>query len=151
MYKLNRIMGTLCHCGYHLTTSIVVPPLLSLPYAHASLGWMPWIFCLVIAALVSGDNLFIQLNLSGVLEHHAQLGCRYLRFRDMAEDILGMNTTFPTLIFGPLYDYISGQISIPIIYTKKNRIRLSKYTTRIHSCYMSIWHQYVPNSKINFL
>ncbi|KAM4084201.1 hypothetical protein ACB094_08G114400 [Castanea mollissima] len=37
----------------------------------------------------SGDNLFMQFNLSDVLEHHAQLGCRHLRFRDMAEDILG--------------------------------------------------------------
>ena len=41
---------------------------------------------------------FYSYNLiSLVLEHHAQLGCRYLRFRDMARDILGMNTFFPTL------------------------------------------------------
>lgn len=74
------------HCGYHLTTSIVAPPLLSLPYAFTFLGWKAGIFCLVIGALVT----FYSYNLiSLVLEHHAQLGRRHLRFRDMAHDILG--------------------------------------------------------------
>ncbi|KAI4322364.1 hypothetical protein L6164_022067 [Bauhinia variegata] len=78
--------GSWVHCGYHLTTSIVAPPLLSLPYAFKFLGWTAGIFCLVIGALVS----FYSYNLiSLVLEHHAQLGHRQLRFRDMARDILG--------------------------------------------------------------
>ncbi|KAB1209395.1 GABA transporter 1 [Morella rubra] len=78
--------GSWLHCGYHLTTSIVAPPLLSLPYAFAFLGWTGGIFCLVIGALVT----FYSYNLiSLVLEHHAQLGHRHLRFRDMAHDILG--------------------------------------------------------------
>lgn len=78
--------GSWVHCGYHLTTSIVAPPLLSLPYAFALLGWTGGILCLVIAAAVS----FYSYNLiSMVLEHHAQLGKRHLRFRDMAHDILG--------------------------------------------------------------
>ncbi|XP_027347283.1 GABA transporter 1-like isoform X1 [Abrus precatorius] len=78
--------GSWMHCGYHLTTSIVAPPLLSLPYAFTFLGWTVGIFCLVIGALVT----FYSYNLiSRVLEHHAQLGNRQLRFRDMARDILG--------------------------------------------------------------
>ncbi|KAK1588093.1 hypothetical protein Q3G72_019777 [Acer saccharum] len=78
--------GSWVHCGYHLTTSIVAPPLLSLPYAFTFLGWGPGIVCLVIGALVS----FYSYNLlSLVLEHHAHLGHRHLRFRDMANDILG--------------------------------------------------------------
>ncbi|KAG2670845.1 hypothetical protein I3760_14G106300 [Carya illinoinensis] len=78
--------GSWLHCGYHLTTSIVAPPLLSLPYAFTFLGWTAGILCLLIGALVS----FYSYNLiSLVLEHHAQLGHRHLRFRDMAHDILG--------------------------------------------------------------
>ncbi|KAL4599696.1 hypothetical protein ACB092_11G144700 [Castanea dentata] len=50
--------GSWLHYGYHLTTSIVAPALLSLPFALS-------------------------------LMHHAQLGQRQLRFRDMARDILG--------------------------------------------------------------
>ncbi|CAL9765834.1 unnamed protein product [Musa acuminata subsp. burmannicoides] len=78
--------GSWLHCGYHLTTSIVAPALLSLPFAFASLGWAPGVLFLVIGAAVT----FYSYNLlSLVLEHHAQLGRRQLRFRDMAHDILG--------------------------------------------------------------
>ncbi|XP_002527442.2 GABA transporter 1 [Ricinus communis] len=78
--------GTWLHCGYHLTTSIVAPPLLSLPYAFRFLGWGGGISCLIIGALAT----FYSYNLlSLVLEHHAQLGLRQLRFRDMANHILG--------------------------------------------------------------
>ncbi|KAK2380154.1 GABA transporter [Trifolium repens] len=74
------------HCSYHLTTSIVAPALLSLPYAFTLLGWTAGIICLVIAAMVT----FYSYNLlSLVLEHQAHLGNRQLRFRDMARDILG--------------------------------------------------------------
>ncbi|KAL3530432.1 hypothetical protein ACH5RR_009754 [Cinchona calisaya] len=78
--------GSWIHSGYHLTTSIVAPPLLSLPIAFASLGWAAGVISLVIGAAVT----FYSYNLlSLVLEHHAQLGHRHLRFRDMANDILG--------------------------------------------------------------
>ncbi|GAU40881.1 hypothetical protein TSUD_40560 [Trifolium subterraneum] len=50
--------GSWIHCGYHLTTSIVGPVILTLPFSFT------------------------------LLEHHAQLGRRQLRFRDMARDIL---------------------------------------------------------------
>ncbi|CAL5212231.1 unnamed protein product [Lathyrus oleraceus] len=80
--------GSWVHCGYHLTTSIVAAPLLSLPYAFTFLGWTGGIFFLVIAAMVT----FYSYNiLSLVLEHQAKLGNRQLRFRDMARDILGPN------------------------------------------------------------
>ncbi|KAI4383763.1 hypothetical protein MLD38_009565 [Melastoma candidum] len=78
--------GSWIHCGYHLTTSIVAPALLSLPYAFSLLGWVGGVVFLVVGALVT----FYSYNLlSLVLEHHAQLGRRHLRFRDMAHDILG--------------------------------------------------------------
>lgn len=78
--------GSWLHCGYHLSTSIVAPALLSLPYAFKFLGWVAGISCLLIGALVT----FYSYNLlSLVLEHHAQEGHRQLRFRDMANHILG--------------------------------------------------------------
>ncbi|KAJ4850604.1 hypothetical protein Tsubulata_050489 [Turnera subulata] len=78
--------GTWFHCGYHLTTSIVGPAILTLPFALALLGWEAGVLCITLAALVT----FYSYNLlSVVLEHQAELGKRQLRFRDMAEDILG--------------------------------------------------------------
>ncbi|XP_010689986.2 GABA transporter 1 isoform X1 [Beta vulgaris subsp. vulgaris] len=78
--------GSWVHCGYHLTTSIVAPALLSLPYAFKFLGWAGGIMCLITGALVT----FYSYNLlSLVLEHHAQLGRRHLRFRDVSQDVLG--------------------------------------------------------------
>lgn len=78
--------GSWIHCGYHLTTSIVAPALLSLPYAFAFLGWAAGMICLILGALVT----FYSYNLlSLVIEHDATLGRRHLRFRDMAHHILG--------------------------------------------------------------
>nr|GLL31160.1 GABA transporter 1 [Ipomoea trifida] len=78
--------GSWWHCGYHLTTSIVAPPLLSLPFAFALLGWGAGIVCLVVGAAVT----FYSYNLmSQVLEHNAQKERRLLRFRDMATHIMG--------------------------------------------------------------
>ncbi|XP_050371293.1 GABA transporter 1-like [Argentina anserina] len=78
--------GSWLHCAYHLTTSIVGPDLLSLPYSLAFLGWTAGIFCMVIGALVT----FYSYNLIAlVLEHKAQFGHRRFRFRDLAHDVLG--------------------------------------------------------------
>ncbi|GAB2234868.1 hypothetical protein Droror1_Dr00004136 [Drosera rotundifolia] len=78
--------GSWLHCGYHLTTSIVAPALLSLPYALSLLGWVGGILCLVIGGLVT----FYSYNLiSLVLEQQDKAGRRHLRFPDMARGILG--------------------------------------------------------------
>ncbi|KAL2937564.1 GABA transporter 1 [Bienertia sinuspersici] len=78
--------GTWIHCGYHLTTSIVAPPLLNLPYAIGLLGWSTGMTYLMIGAFVT----FYSYNLlSLVLEHYASKGLRFLRFQDMAHHILG--------------------------------------------------------------
>ncbi|KDP45033.1 hypothetical protein JCGZ_01533 [Jatropha curcas] len=44
--------GSWVHCGYHLTTSIVAPALLSLPYALSLLGWFGGVLCLTLRAVV---------------------------------------------------------------------------------------------------
>ncbi|KAJ4973569.1 hypothetical protein NE237_006743 [Protea cynaroides] len=78
--------GSWLHSGYHLTTAIVGPPVLSLPFTFAMLGWGAGLFCLTIVAVVT----FYSYNLlSIVLEHLDELGQRQLRFRDMATHILG--------------------------------------------------------------
>ncbi|XP_030451316.1 GABA transporter 1-like [Syzygium oleosum] len=78
--------GSWWHCGYHLTTSIVAPVLLSLPFVMSLLGWVAGTMCLTLGAVVT----FYSYNLlSLVLEQQAHLGQRQLRFRDMARDILG--------------------------------------------------------------
>jgi amino acid permease len=78
--------GNWLHAGYHLTTSIVSPALLSFPFAFTTLGWFAGILCLIVGAAVT----FYSYNLiSVVLEHRELEGNRHLRFRDMATDILG--------------------------------------------------------------
>lgn len=78
--------GSWLHCGYHLTTSIVAPVLLTLPFSFTLLGWVGGVLWLTLAAVIT----FYSYNLlSVVLEYHAQLGRRQFRFRDMARDILG--------------------------------------------------------------
>ncbi|KAK6933498.1 Amino acid transporter, transmembrane domain [Dillenia turbinata] len=78
--------GSWWHCGYHMTTAIVAPALLSLPFALSLLGWVGGVLWLLLAALVTFYSYYL---LSVVLEHHAQLGRRLLRFRDMGDEILG--------------------------------------------------------------
>ena len=51
-HLLHIFAGSWVHCGYHLTTSIVAPALLSLPFALAFLGWVSGVLCLIIEALV---------------------------------------------------------------------------------------------------
>ncbi|CAN1139775.1 GABA transporter 1 [Linum perenne] len=93
-----KSQGTWLHCGYHLTTSIVAPALLSLPFALSLLGWTGGVLCLTLAAIV----IFYSFNLlSLVLEHHAQLGNRQLRFRDMATHILGRTKMGQVLCWPP--------------------------------------------------
>ncbi|KAH7685625.1 Amino acid transporters domain-containing protein [Dioscorea alata] len=86
IYIPSHCTGTWMHAGYHLTTSIVAPSILSLPYAFVKLGWATSVIFLFIGALVS----FYNYNLVClVLEHEAKNGRRQLRFRDMGSDILG--------------------------------------------------------------
>lgn len=85
------LVGSWLHCGYHLTTAIVAPALLSLPFAFTLLGWIGGIIYLSTEALVTSYSYNL---LSLVLEHHALVGKRQVRFRDMARDILGSIHTF---------------------------------------------------------
>lgn len=83
--------GKWWHAGYHLTTAIVGPTILSLPYALRGMGW-----ALGLLSLTSmGAVTFYSYSLmSLVLDHCEQRGCRHIRFRDLASDVLGYGWTF---------------------------------------------------------
>eukprot|EP00249_Psilotum_nudum_P019575 c27321_g1_i5 orf=158-874(+) len=83
--------GNWWHAGYHLSTSIAAPAILSLPFAFAGLGWAPGIISLVLGASVT---FYAYCLLSKVLEHLESKGNRHIRFREMAGDILGPNWNF---------------------------------------------------------
>ncbi|XP_050385555.1 GABA transporter 1-like [Argentina anserina] len=96
-----KSQGSWLHVGYHLTTSIVAPVLLSLSFAMALLGWVGGVIWVALAGLVT----FYSYNLlSLVLEHQEKLGNRQLRFRDMARDILG--PAWGKYLIGPLQFWI---------------------------------------------
>ncbi|KAI4384370.1 hypothetical protein MLD38_002536 [Melastoma candidum] len=78
--------GSWWHCGYHLTTSIVGPALLSLPLTFSLLGWEGGVVFLLMGAVTTFYSYHLLFL---VLEQQASLGQRQLRFRDMAQDILG--------------------------------------------------------------
>ncbi|XP_004308537.1 PREDICTED: GABA transporter 1-like [Fragaria vesca subsp. vesca] len=96
-----KSQGSWLHVGYHLTTSIVAPVLLSLPFAMALIGWVGGVICVALAALVT---FYSYTLLSLVLEHQEKLGHRQLRFRDMARDILG--PAWGKYFVGPLQFWI---------------------------------------------
>lgn len=91
--------GTWKHAGFHLSTSIVAPALLSLPYAMKGMGWAPGLLALTIGAVVS---FYAYMNVSKVLEHAELEGHRLLRFRDLGGYAFGTKTTtlekFPNIL-----------------------------------------------------
>ncbi|KAJ3704107.1 hypothetical protein LUZ61_007812 [Rhynchospora tenuis] len=78
--------GTWYHAGFHLTTAIVGPTVLALPYALRGMGWGPGLFSLTVAFFVTYYNYMLM---SKVLDHCESKGRRHIRFRELAADILG--------------------------------------------------------------
>ncbi|KAJ7552890.1 hypothetical protein O6H91_06G074700 [Diphasiastrum complanatum] len=78
--------GTWLHAGYHLTTSIAAPALLSLPFAFTGLGWGPGTVAIVLGAAIT---FYSYTLISKVLEDTEARGHRIIRFRDLARFVLG--------------------------------------------------------------
>ena len=78
--------GTWWHAGFHLTTAIVGPTVLTLPYALRGMGWG-----LGLAALtaVFAVTFYAYYLVSRVLDHCEAAGRRHIRFRELAADVLG--------------------------------------------------------------
>lgn len=104
--------GSWLHSGYHLTTSIVGPVIFSFPFALSLLGWAPGLLITTLQALIT----FYSYNLlSVILDHHAQLGKRQLRFRDMTRDILvhllALQSKWENAAI-PVYNYLWNRTTI---------------------------------------
>ncbi|KAJ0593853.1 putative amino acid transporter, transmembrane domain-containing protein [Helianthus annuus] len=79
--------GEWYHAGFHLTTAIVGPTILTLPYAFRGLGWALGLFTLTVMGVVTFYSYYLM---SLVLEHCEKAGRRHIRFRELASDVLGM-------------------------------------------------------------
>ncbi|CAO1948330.1 unnamed protein product [Urochloa humidicola] len=83
--------GTWWHAGFHLTTAIVGPTVLTLPYALRGMGWALGLTLLSVMAAVT----FYEYSLmSRVLDHCEARGRRHIRFRELAADVLGSGWMF---------------------------------------------------------
>ncbi|CAI0408634.1 unnamed protein product [Linum tenue] len=83
--------GQWWHAGYHLTTAIVGPMILTLPYAFRGLGWVAGISCLTVMGMVSFYSYYLMAL---VLDFCEKDGRRHIRFRELAADVLGSGWMF---------------------------------------------------------
>lgn len=83
--------GNWWHAGFHLTTAIVGPTILTLPYAFGGMGWTFGLFSLSAAGAVTFYSYFLM---SKVLDNCEKQGSRHIRFRELASDILGSGWMF---------------------------------------------------------
>ncbi|GLJ38216.1 hypothetical protein SUGI_0777930 [Cryptomeria japonica] len=83
--------GTWWHAGFHLTTAIVGPAILTLPYAFSCMGWTVGLLSLSMAGAVSFYSYYLM---SRVLDNCEKNGRRHIRFRELASDILGFGWMF---------------------------------------------------------
>ncbi|KAI9108445.1 hypothetical protein K1719_020636 [Acacia pycnantha] len=88
--------GQWWHAGFHLTTAIVGPTILTLPYAFRGLGWGLGFFCLTAMGVVTFYSYYLM---SKVLDHCEKSGRRHIRFRELAADVLGSGWMFYFVIF----------------------------------------------------
>ncbi|KAK4843238.1 hypothetical protein QYF36_005712 [Acer negundo] len=88
--------GEWWHAGFHLTTAIVGPTILTLPYVFRGLGWGLGSMCLTVMGLVTFYSYYLM---SRVLEHCEKAGRRHIRFRELAADVLGSGWMFYFVIF----------------------------------------------------
>ncbi|KAK2664248.1 hypothetical protein Ddye_002822 [Dipteronia dyeriana] len=88
--------GEWWHAGYHLTTAIVGPTILTLPYVFRGLGWGLGCMCLTVMGLVTFYSYYLM---SRVLDHCEKAGRRHIRFRELAADVLGSGYMFYFVIF----------------------------------------------------
>ncbi|KAL5551936.1 hypothetical protein UlMin_002112, partial [Ulmus minor] len=83
--------GQWWHAGFHLTTAIVGPTILQLPYTFRGLGWVVGFLCLTVMGIVTFYSYFLM---SKVLDYCERDGRRHIRFRELAADVLGSGWMF---------------------------------------------------------
>ncbi|KAJ0104544.1 hypothetical protein Patl1_17560 [Pistacia atlantica] len=90
--------GEWWHAGFHLTTAIVGPTILTLPYVFRGLGWGLGFMCLTAMGLVTFYSYYLM---SKVLDHCEKAGRRHIRFRELAADVLGISLDFIVIVVKP--------------------------------------------------
>ncbi|KAG2680912.1 hypothetical protein I3760_11G120500 [Carya illinoinensis] len=88
--------GQWWHAGFHLTTAIVGPTILALPFVFRGLGWGLGFFCLTVMGVVTFYSYYLMTK---VLQHCEKAGRRHIRFRELAADVLGSGWMFYFVIF----------------------------------------------------
>ncbi|GAV63554.1 Aa_trans domain-containing protein, partial [Cephalotus follicularis] len=88
--------GEWWHAGFHLTTAIVGPTILTLPYVFRGLGWFLGALCLTVMGAVT---FYAYYLMSKVLDQCEKAGRRHIRFRELAADVLGSGWMFYFVIF----------------------------------------------------
>ncbi|XP_018678278.2 probable GABA transporter 2 isoform X2 [Musa acuminata AAA Group] len=88
--------GSWWHAGFHLTTAIVGPTILTLPYAFRGLGWGVGLAALTVVGAVT---FYAYTLMSKVLDHCEKQGRRHIRFRELAADVLGSGWMFYFVVF----------------------------------------------------
>ncbi|WOL03175.1 putative GABA transporter 2 isoform X1 [Canna indica] len=83
--------GSWWHAGFHLTTAIVGPTILTLPYAFRGLGWG---LGLALLTALGAVTFYAYTLMSKVLDHCENQGRRHIRFRELAADVLGTGWVF---------------------------------------------------------
>ncbi|KAL1830223.1 hypothetical protein ACET3Z_008635 [Daucus carota] len=83
--------GEWYHAGYHLTTAIVGPTVLALPFAFRGMGWALGFFSLTVMGAVT---FYAYYLMSLVLDYCENSGRRHIRFRELAADVLGSGWMF---------------------------------------------------------
>ncbi|KVH91816.1 Amino acid transporter, transmembrane [Cynara cardunculus var. scolymus] len=125
--------GKWWHAGFHLTTAIVGPTILTLPYVFRGLGWWFGFFCLTAMAVVTFYSYYLM---SLVLEHCENAGRRHIRFRELAADVLGSGWMYYFVIF--IQTTINTGISIGTILLSGECLQIM-YSSLSTSGSMKLW------------
>ncbi|KAF0923526.1 hypothetical protein E2562_006409 [Oryza meyeriana var. granulata] len=93
--------GTWWHAGFHLTTAIVGPTVLTLPYVGPTVLTLPyalrgmgWALGIAVLTVIGAVTFYEYSLMSRVLEHCEARGRRHIRFRELAADVLGSGWMF---------------------------------------------------------
>ncbi|XP_044485118.1 probable GABA transporter 2 [Mangifera indica] len=111
--------GEWWHAGFHLTTAIVGPTILALPFVFRGLGWVLGFTCLTVMGIVTFYAYFLM---SKVLEECENAGRRHIRFRELAADVLGSGWMFYFVIF--IQTAINTGVGIGVILLASQSIQI---------------------------
>ncbi|KAI3943155.1 hypothetical protein MKW92_021422 [Papaver armeniacum] len=126
--------GDWWHAGFHLTTAIVGPSILALPYVFRGLGWILGFICLTVMGVVTFYSYYLM---SKVLELCENQGRRHIRFRELASDVLGSGGMFYFVIF--IQTAVNTGITIGTILLSADSIKIL-YSSLVPDGPLKLYH-----------